>query len=121
MPTVMYKALQEKVKTLKQLNSINSSIISNQLNKIEFLERSVNNQKEINSTLLAKVETLELNVVELTSVDNKFDGSVGDFNDYEYSSDGKRMCFINFKTGNVVYACDDLYSKLKSQMLRGEG
>ena len=42
---------------------------------------------------------------------------VGDLADYEYSSDGKRMCFINFITGNVVYSGEALFSKLKNNML----
>lgn len=42
---------------------------------------------------------------------------VGDLNDYEYISDGKRMCFINYKTGNRVYAGETLFRDLKSRML----
>jgi len=40
-----------------------------------------------------------------------------DLNDYEYSSDGKRMRFINYITGDVVYHEDALFHKLKKNML----
>jgi hypothetical protein len=41
----------------------------------------------------------------------------GDMPDYEYTTDGKRMCFINYQTGNRVYAGDALFHKLKNEML----
>lgn len=42
---------------------------------------------------------------------------MSDLTDWEYSSDGKRMCFINFKTGERVYHEDQKFHILKSHML----
>ena len=42
---------------------------------------------------------------------------IGDLNDYEYISDGKRMCFINYITGNRVYSGETLFRDLKSRMM----
>jgi hypothetical protein len=38
--------------------------------------------------------------------------------DWEYTSDGKRMCFINFKDGRRVYHEDDLFHDLKRNLLK---
>lgn len=44
---------------------------------------------------------------------------IDDLDGYEYSSDGKRLCFINYTTGDVVYRGDALFSNLKNMMLNG--
>lgn len=42
---------------------------------------------------------------------------IGDLNDYEYISDGKRLCFLNTNTGNRVYCGDAMWNELKRNML----
>jgi hypothetical protein len=40
-----------------------------------------------------------------------------DLDSYEYASDGKRMCFINYTNGHTVYHEDHLFHVLKKKML----
>jgi hypothetical protein len=41
-----------------------------------------------------------------------------DLNNWEYTSDGKRMCFINYISGLRVYHGDTLFHTLKNKMLQ---
>lgn len=59
-----------------------------------------------------------------SNVESKyFNGDISGWNDdddidnWEYISDGKRICFININTGLRVYHGDSLFHKLKNKML----
>ena len=122
----MYKALKAEHKELKNTH--------NELMKVhyttrEFLNAKLEGAQQIIESQRKKIDELSNTVLAMQTVQKakryaanaNLSGpeKIGSLDDYEYTSDGKRMCFINYITGNVVYPRDRLFDTLKRIMISG--
>lgn len=120
----MYQALKKEHTNILQKNKDMESKIKEQQEYITVLEQEVINLQIKEENLLLKNQIKELkdkNDLHLERSDAIVDicgpEKIGDLTDYEYSCDGKRMCFINYKTNNRIYADDELFHVLKNRMI----
>jgi hypothetical protein len=138
----MYQTLQSRFKELEQLNSELCEENNNLKKKVDCLDINqitqivkdkqniIDQVNQLNVELSNQNKILNDKLVESSQkyFFEKNDGSkmtrkgttVGDESDYEYTSDGKRMCFINYITGHVTYNGEHLFSILKKKMINFE-